>query len=306
MMSPATPVRIFLPVLLCLVLSSCISLAERQRLASTYVDLGNVFAEKEQWDKAGDAWSRALELDPAQRVAAFNLLRALTEAGRYEQAIKQADQLLEFDPENMLVKTAKAYALHRAGRTGEALALYREVVSLRAEDLVSTSNLAVLLEGAGQAEEAIAVYSSLLERQPDHSESHYRLGVLLTGQGDYEKALVQLEAYLSVKKDSNTALYAKSQALEGLREYGKAVEVLRDLLARAPNLARARFDLARLRLTVVGEGEAGLSDLQAALAAGFNDQAALESLLASSDLARRDEVSALLEAVIKTPGGSND
>ena len=70
-------------------------------IAQEWFDLGNAWLEKGDWKKAGQAYSRALALDPSFAGASYNLARALTESGDYDQALRALDALAKRDPGNI-------------------------------------------------------------------------------------------------------------------------------------------------------------------------------------------------------------
>ncbi|MBU0937084.1 MAG: tetratricopeptide repeat protein [Spirochaetes bacterium] len=263
-------------------------------LAQSYTELGQVFSDNNQWDKAGEAWSRALELEPRQQLAAYNLIRAFTESGHYDKALAQAERLLEQDPENNLVLAAKAYALYRQGDAEAALALYSRVVENYSADINSSFNLAILLDMAGRKEESLALYVDLRKRAPDNLDIQYRYGVLILESGDAEAAIEPLERYRLAKAASipvRTALY---RAYEQLGRYDKVVELLLELVSKVPAESLYLFQLARIRLTAIEEGSQGLVDLQSALSAGFRDEDAFAALLADENLVEREAVDAAI------------
>jgi len=286
----------FLAALLSLVVAatSCAT-DQARRQATGWTELGNAWAEIGRWDRAGDAWSRAIDLDPGQGVASYNLSRALVEAGKYDEAIARSDDYLASDPDNAAVLSIKAYALHKAGRDDEAIAAYERVVILNGGDAASAFNLAILLDAAGRHTEALARYDAILAARPDDAPASYRKGLLLASGDDSEAALPYIERYVAANPDSLKALRTLAAARERAGRFAGAIDSYAAIAAKAPDDPSAFFALARLRLTVAADEAGGLESLKAALAKGFKDAPAAAGLMASPNLVAAEAVRSLLD-----------
>jgi tetratricopeptide (TPR) repeat protein len=276
--------------------SSCATDAGR-RQAVAWTEIGNAWAELEKWDKAGDAWSRAMALDPGQAVAGYNLSRALAEAGKYDQSIAMSDTYLATDPDNAAVLSVKAYALHKAGRNGEAIAVYERVVSLNGADSASLFNLAVLYESAGRQADALSRYDDILKIKPDDAPASYRKGLILADRGLADEALPYIVRYAEANPDSTDAARSLAVVQEAAGRFADAMDGYMAIVAKDEKNAVAWFELARLRLTVAGDEAGGLVALGKAIASGWKDTARAKDLLASNALVAGDKVRELLAAV---------
>jgi serine/threonine-protein kinase len=83
------------------------------------------------WDGAGQAWRRALELDPnfADAHAYFSHLLAITR--RIDEAIPHSERAIELDPFNALFRGLYAMVLDGARRHDEAIAAARSALSMQ-------------------------------------------------------------------------------------------------------------------------------------------------------------------------------
>jgi len=280
--------------LVCLLGLSACATDQSRKQAVGWTEIGNAWAELGAWDKAGDAWSRAIALDPGQQVAGYNLSRALAEAGKYEEAIVKSDDYLLSDPDNAAVLSIKAYCLHKAGRDEEALAVYERVVTLNGEDVPSIYNMAVLLESAGRTQEAVGRYDAILSLKPDHANASLRKGLLLAASGDPATAIPLIQRYVDGNSSSMEARKALAAVSEQAGAFAKSIELLEQIVVEAPEDAEAWFDLARLRLTVASDGTGGLEALENAIKNGYKDSVSAATLLAFEDLVSVDEVRSLL------------
>lgn len=280
---------------LCLFTVSCVT-DQSRRQAIAWTELGNAWAELERWDKAGQAWSKAMSLDPGQLVASYNLARALAEAGKYDESIAKSDEFLAIDPDNAAVLSIKAYALHKAGRDDDAITTYQKVVRLNGGDLPSVYNLALLLEAVGRVDEAMIRYDQILLIEADHAGASYRKGLILASRGETEAALPLLLRYVEANPKSSVARTALGLAQERFGSFNDAIESYKEVLTYDEKNADASFALARVYLTKIEDGTSGLDALKRAILNGFKDATLARTLLEDPHLVAPEAVKVELEA----------
>jgi tetratricopeptide (TPR) repeat protein len=280
-------------MLLAAALSSCAS-APSTALARDWYEIGNGWYDQGKWSKAGEAYSRAIALDPSLAAASYNLARALAEAGDYPGALKAIDAVLASDPSNIKALSAKAYILYRQGDPKGALAAYEAVLKLDpfAPDAIYNSTL--LREAAGDFAGAIAGIEPLARTKTDDAPIQALYARVLAEGGRPDDAIA---AYL-VARSLGTLGARDQEALgglfEGRRDYSKAMDAYAAAVATDPKRSNAWFALARIRLTQAEDEKGGLEALAKALAAGFDDKDAALSLLEEPVLAGRDAVAKAL------------
>jgi tetratricopeptide (TPR) repeat protein len=284
-------------------------------MAREWYELGVSWQEKGDWKKAGEAYSRAIALDPSFAAASFNLARALTESGDYAGALRVLNELAKKDPGNVRVLSARAYALYKKGDAAAALEAYREVVALDpyAPDIVF--NAALLELGAGNAQAAVEALERLTKAKSDDGEAFALLGKALDKLGSDEKtpaasgqtpaasgqtpatserALAAYERARELGKADAAALSRIGQLREARKEYSEAMDAYSAAVKTAPRMAATWFALARLRLTIAGDGEKGLDALKNAIASGFSDTKKAAALIDEPTLVEREKVQKLL------------
>lgn len=288
-------------------LASCVSSAPSPA-AQEWYDLGNAWLDKGEWKRAGQAYSRALALQPGFAGASYNLARALAEAGDYDGALGALAVLAKRDPGNVRVIAARAYALYKKGDAAAALAAYREALALDPYAPDAVYNAALLELAAGDAAAAAAALERLTTAKSDDGQAFLLLGrardelAAAAAEGDPGREtgrLAALDAYERAKAlgKADAAAFERMGALyDGARRYTEAMDALDAAVKADPKRAAAWFSLARLRLVVAADAEAGLAALKGALDAGFSDKAAATALLDEPDLPEREKVLELLKS----------
>ena len=265
-------------------------------LAREWYELGVSWQEKGDWKRAGEAYSKALALDPSLAAASYNLARALAESGDYKGALATLDDLAGKDPGNARVLAARAYALYRSGDAKAALEAYRELLALDPYSPDGVYNAALLEYGAGNYAAAAEDLERLTKAKSEDGEAFALLGRALDRSDRIEEALAAYERARELGKASAADLARLGAIREGRKEYPEAMDAYAAAVKAAPKLADAWFSLARLRLTVAGDGEQGLAALKSALDAGFSGAEEARALLDEPTLVEREKAVALLEA----------
>ncbi len=255
-----------------------------------------------KWDRAGEAYEKALSYDRTLVAASYNLARALTEAGSYSRALEVLERLRAEDPDNVRLITLSAYAHHKAGDDEAALDAYRRAAELNPRDAPTLRNLALLLERAGRDEEARGILRELYTVDPSDDAVLRRLALLEARRagagpsGPSEEALSLLTAALARKPGDREVLRARAELRESRELFARAIEDWAALVQADPSDGEAWFRLARLRLVVAGDREAGLEALRKALDAKFSDAEAAAALLAALPEGERAGPAEILKA----------
>jgi len=232
----------------------------RHNLAVIYLETGRPDQAEEQWRAAiaeapdfAPAWEGLAELlmrrgdgpglsalgSQARRRAGSEGLAQMIEARcalgqqQFDTAIARLRSILEFDPRAETAQRLLTYALLQAGRMSEAeLALRR-----------------------------------LLQLAPDDAEAQHNLAALLCELKRYPEAIAPCECALRLLPQKALTYYVLADAYERMGSPGLAADVLRRLLAIAPQELRAHQALGRLH-----QGRAGAIHQVVAAAPGTPGQ----------------------------------
>lgn len=283
------PLSAALSLMAALGLSSCAT-APNKDLAAAWYEVGNAWYDQGKWAKAGEAYSRALSLDPSLGAASYNLARSLAESGDYRGALAAADRLLKADPSNVRLLSLRAYVLYKKGDPAAALEAYEAVLKLDPYAPDAIYNATLLREAAGDYPGAIAGIEPLARIKTDDAPITAVYARVLAEGGRPDDAIA---AYLRLQ-GLRKLTAAESEGLGGLwegeREFAKAMSAYEDAVSADVKRAGAWFALARIRLAEAEDGKGGLDALQKALDAGFSDRKAAAALLEEPVLEEREAV----------------
>jgi tetratricopeptide (TPR) repeat protein len=175
------------------------------------------------WRDSITLWTRALELDPRNDVALYNLALALEEAGEPARAAQRYRELVSLVPDH-------GPARRNLGRL-EAARYEREAGDAAA---------------AGRLEEAVLLYGRALEQDAARLHSRRSRGMVLAQLGRFGQAIPDLQAAVAAggAGPEVAAALAFALAQEGRSE--EAVRVLQAAVARHPDVPDLARELARL------------------------------------------------------------
>jgi tetratricopeptide (TPR) repeat protein len=178
--------------------------------ARAWVQLGAIFLRAGDIGAAGDAYDRALALDP-QSAGAFYGMGSLA---------------------------------YRMGEMEVAADCFAKVLQRRPEDIPAQLAMGVVHESRRETAQAIACYEAVA--QP--LDVRVRLGVVYCRAGRYDKAAEALEPLYGSGFEKDAVLYYLGMSYAGLQRYEEAVEIWNKLAARRPEDRELEKGLAELYL----------------------------------------------------------
>ena len=150
-----------------------------------YYNIGVANAGKKDYDKAEEAYKKAIEVKPSAE--AYNGL-----AGIYTSQRK-------FDQAQEAGKKAAELTAATPGGTASPEATY---------------NQGVILWNAGKIPEAKAAFEQVIAAKPDHAEAHYQLGMALVNEGNLKGARTEFDTYVKLAPNGPNAAQAKALAAQ--------------------------------------------------------------------------------------------
>ena len=171
-------------------------------------------------EAAIDAYTKAIELNPADAVAYYNRGNAKHDLDRLEEAIADYDRAIELNPANAVAYTNRGGAKAGLGRREEAIADYDRAIELNPANAVAYTNRGGAKHDLDRLEEAIADYDRAIELNPANAAAYY------TNRGNAKAGLDRLE--------------------EAIADYDRAIELNPANAAPYTNRGRMKQRLGRI------------------------------------------------------------
>jgi tetratricopeptide (TPR) repeat protein len=133
--------------------------------------LGEVYLDSGRLKEAGEAFSRALKLDPQNEKVKRMLIENLISADQHQVAEKVIQSLMKQNPSDRYLLNRMGIALRKQGKLKEALINYQKAVQMDDRDEHLYFNLGRCYFELGAMEEAQAITSKALKINPELREA---------------------------------------------------------------------------------------------------------------------------------------
>jgi Flp pilus assembly protein TadD len=151
---------------------------------------------------AAAQWRKALELDPNDGKAHFNLGFSLSETGDLPGAIAEYRKSTALNPEDSVTFGNLALALAQAGDMKGSIENYRKASALDPDNAVLRADLGTALFDGGQRTEGIEQLQKAVVMAPESPDAHNKLGSILAKAGHNAEARAQLEKAVGLNPES--------------------------------------------------------------------------------------------------------
>jgi len=145
--------------------------------ARTWANLGQVYRNRGELDRARKAYQRAARIAPKFTDAWLNLSGVLSSLGQGKEARATAERALALEPRNPRVLLAMGEVESEAGNAEQALIWYEQAEQISPD----RPGIHLLIGNSyfhqGRFAEAAAAYGEELKHEPDSPEAHNNLGM---------------------------------------------------------------------------------------------------------------------------------
>lgn len=215
---------------------------------------------KARFQRAADAWRKALELSPPDLAPLWaGLGRAELGARRVEEAVRALGRAVELAPDTpetalLLGNALLGLAQQRLqeGNPAEAAQHAERAMAVAKLPPAGYFLSGLVLASAGRRAEADKAFETALQGDPEILEKLHARGVELSQAADHRGAAESFRQLLLARPDSVSTALNLARELLLLGRPGEAAPLLEELLARRPDLAIARAMLAETRRVAPG------------------------------------------------------
>jgi tetratricopeptide (TPR) repeat protein len=229
------------------------------------------------WAGNATLWAHALDVNPDNFYAHYNLGQMQLKSGRVDEATPHLQRALQLAPWFADAHDAMGIAWRQQGRFDLAIAEHEEALRLKPGSLEATVNLGVAFEQRGDFTRAVDQYHQAVRMAPEKAGPHTALGHALAGLGQPDAAIKEFRDALRLQPDFALAhvglgsvLAAQGQLDAALGHFSEAVR-----LQPASDLARVQLGMA---LGAKGDIEGCAAQLREALRINPENQDAKHAL----------------------------
>lgn len=150
---------------------------------------GNLHISEKRYEKALEAFNKAIEINPKDGYALSRKGVALGNLGRNEEALDVFNKAIEINPKDETALTSKGATLVNLGRNEEALAIFNRAIEINPKDGTALSKKGAALGNLGRHEEALDTFNKAIEIDPKDGYALSWKGAVLGNLERYEEAL---------------------------------------------------------------------------------------------------------------------
>lgn len=152
---------------------------------NVWYNIGTVYARKNDYQQAMQAFSFAVTLNENHASAYYNLANTYVQQEKYTEAVTTFQIFLKLEPDNSAAYVALAACYEKLNCSKEALAAYREAVIFDDNFAEAHYGLAVAYANTNKWEQALQHMYKAATLEPGHLEYWLQLGnILLQSRGN--------------------------------------------------------------------------------------------------------------------------
>jgi tetratricopeptide (TPR) repeat protein len=216
--------------------------AERIDTFEEYLEVAWYHERASETQPAIAAYRKALQLDPAQPIAWYDLGVLLQSVGQNDEAVAAWTEAIKHNPAYVeaLVNRGAIYA--QQGRHDVALADYSAAITAAPEDFTARRNRATLYEDMQNLTEALADLGEALRIDPRDAETWLARGLLRLKLNDWNRAFVDFEQAAELDPQLPVAWHGLAKTLAQLGQVTDAAIALNRAQQLDPALAAETLD----------------------------------------------------------------
>ena len=232
-----------------------------------HVIKGNLHRAADQWGEAADCWKMAIETDPSDEVAWFNLgYFLLSVEERFSDAEQHFLAACDAFPAERRFRAFLGDSLFFQKRKTDALKEYHRALPMQGGDSQFEDTLRSMInqcEGGmslakdPDVEKKEAACKQAIKSNPDDAEAHYKLGIAYYESGKHKETVKAFKQAIRIDPDYIDAHYNLGVIYDNLGMYEEAIEAYKQAIKIDPDYALAYYGL--------GLAYANLNDTDSAL-----------------------------------------
>ncbi len=192
-------------------------------------NLGNLYAEQQQWDKAIAAYERALSLKPNFSGVYRNLAKVLERTDRPQRAADNWYKALQLEPD---WATPEDYfklgtILQRQQKNEPAITCYRRAIALNPQLTPAYLNLGAILLRTGQLQLALNLQQQLSAQKPNSAALYLYQGMILKIQQKWQSAIATYQRAIELEPQLWEAHYQLAEIYSQQEQWSEAAAAYR-------------------------------------------------------------------------------
>ncbi len=206
---------------------------------AAYYNMGNAYGELGEYQKAINAYKKAIEIKPDYDGAYNNMGVAYNELKEYQKAINACQKAIEIKPGMHEAYNNMGNAYGELGEYQKAINAYKKAIEIKHDKHEAYYNMGIAYGKLGEYQKAINAYQKAIEIKPDYDGAYNNMGVAYGELGEYQKAINAYKKAIEIKPDMHEAYNNMGNAYNELGEYQKAINAYKKAIEIKPDMHEA-------------------------------------------------------------------
>ena len=215
-------------------------------LAEAYYNLGTLYLQKNQLEKARANLLRAVEMRSDYLDSLNNLGLLAAREGQPEEAARYFQEAIRRRPDYTLAVLNLVKLYRRQGRLDEAQKVLEQALKVKADDADLYDSLGTVFAQANDLPKAEKYLQRALEIRPEFPEARNNLGLIYTILGNTQEAIAQFQECIRVAPAFDQPYLNLANLYYQMNQKAKAQAILRALLDQHPDHPLAKKQLEAL------------------------------------------------------------
>ncbi len=213
--------------------------------ASTFSELGRLYAATNQIDKAREAFQNSLALDAGlSNLISFSFLaEAYTGEKKFDSAVSLLSRALALDSDNFFLNNQMVSVWARYDSLPRALPYARKTAALRPTDAPLQRRLAMIYARSDSLEIADSIFSDIVKNGQEIPTDHFFLGQIAIDKKNFKGAKTEFERLVTMEDSVGQNWQSLAFSEVQLGDTAEAIGTYRRGIERVPG------DSGKLRLT---------------------------------------------------------
>ena len=220
--------------------------------ASALGNLGSIYGQLGENQKAINCFEKAVEIKPNYADAYFNLGVIFKKLKKNKKAKSCYERVLEIDPNNAEPYNNLGVIFYELSEYQKAKDCYERAIKINPNHANAYRNLGIIFKYLLENQKAKDCYERSIEINPNYAEAHNNLGVIFHELREYQKAINCYEKAIEINPRYAETCNNLGVIFKELGENQKAKNYFERAIEIDPNHANAIFNLGS-NLKALGE-----------------------------------------------------
>ena len=208
-----------------------------EKTAEEYTEKGNNNYHKSEFEKAIEAYKKAIKIDPDSDGAHHNIGLAYHNLGKFEKAIEAYKKAIEINPNNDGAYSGMGGAYYNLGKFEKAIEAYKKAIEINPNNDGAYSSMGLAYHMLNEA------CKKAIEINPNNDGAYSSMGLAYHMLNKFEEAI-------EINPNNDGAYFGMGLAYYNLDKFEEAIEAYKKAIEISPNsdVAYDGMGLAYLKL----------------------------------------------------------